>query len=115
MKKVKIILNINDYKLDTFGYLNNNIISFKDKDLEKTEIIYDISNDVLIRDNSEMCIKMFFNKDMDNMEYNLKNYNLSFKSSFSKYKLLKDESHIIISYQVGDNLFNLSIYYEEVR
>ena len=51
MKKINITLKINDYELKTDGFINNEIISFKDKDEKSTEIIFDLKSNTLTRDN----------------------------------------------------------------
>lgn len=115
MKKLKIALKINDYKINTTGYINKDIISFKDDKKENTEMIYDLNKDILIRDNKEITIKMYFNKETDNIEYTLKEHDKKFFQNLEKIKLLKDESNIIISYRIEESLFNLSLHYEEVK
>ncbi len=115
MKKVNVFLNINDYKLETIGFLDKNILKFKDKDELETDIIYDIDNDTLIRDNSDITIKMDFSKDVNNMEYTLKENNISFSDTFKKYSLNNSFGNIIIRYRVGENMFNLTLKYEEVK
>ena len=40
MKKINITLKINDYELKTDGFINNEIISFKDKDEKSTGSVF---------------------------------------------------------------------------
>ena len=115
MKKLNIALKINDYKINTTGYINKDIISFKDYKKENTEMIYDLNKDILIRDNKEITIKMYFNKETDNIEYTLKEHDKKFFQNLEKIKLLKDETNIIISYRIEESLFNLYLHYEEVK
>ena len=114
MKSVTVFLNINDYDINTMGVLDKNVLSFKDKDLKETSIRYDLSNNILIRDNSDIAIKMNFSKDTNNIEYTLKEKNISFSDTFKIYSLINESGNIIISYQVGDNKFDLTLKYEEV-
>lgn len=115
MKKVNIALSINDYNLNTTGFMNNNIISFKDKDPLKTEIIYNMTTNTLIKDNKEITIKMYFDKKENNIEYILKEYNKTFFNNLEKIKLLYNESNIIINYRIDKTLYNLKLHYEEVK
>ena len=69
MQKVIVNLNINDYKLITHGYLNNEILSFIDNDELKTNIIYDFKNDLLIKDNKDITIKIKFKEKENNLEF----------------------------------------------
>ena len=111
MQKIKVKLKINDYALNTNGYLNNNILSFNDKDSLTTNIIYDINNDLLIRDNNDITIKIDFNNKI--VEYFLKNEKYTLKQDIKIFKLHKNETSIIINYQIEENDFNLELLYEE--
>lgn len=115
MKKLNITLKINDYELKTNGFINNDIISFKDKDENNTEIIFDLKNNILIRNNEEMMIKIYFDKPKENIEILLKKENLTFYNEFSNLRLLKKERNIIISYRIEMADFDLSLKYEEVK
>ena len=113
MKKVKISLKINDYKLNTTGFINNNILSFNDKDELKTNIIYDFNTDILIRDNSEITIKILFNEKEDNVEYILKKENATFKNKFTNLELIKKDNTLIINYRIEETDFILKLSYKE--
>ena len=115
MKKINITLKINDYELKTDGFINNEIISFKDKDEKSTEIIFDLKSNTLIRENDEILIKIYFDKPKENIEYLLKKENLTFYNEFSNLRLLKKERNIIISYRIEKADFNMILNYEEVK
>lgn len=113
MKKVNISLKINDYEITGAGYINNNILSFNDKDKLKTNIIYDFNNDLLIRDNKEITIKILFKEEPNNIEYYLKEQKCKLNNKLNKFKLIKDSSSVIINYQIEENTFELHLSYEE--
>ena len=114
MQKVNIKLKINDYSLEEEGYLNNDILSFKDQDLEKTEIIYDLKHDILIRDNKEITIKLNFKEKENNMKCLIKKENIELSNNFECLSLLKEKNNIIINYRIDETTFNLKIEYKEV-
>ena len=114
MKKVKVNLKINDYELDTFGFLNNDILSFYDKDKEKTNIIYSYRDNTLIRDNDSLLIKIFFNKEKDNISYELKKEKMTFLHNFTNFSLKNIDGAVIINYRIEDTDFRLVLSYEEV-
>ena len=113
MKEVKIDLKINDYELTTTGYINNNILSFKDKDEQNTNIIYDFNNNTLIRNNQEIQIKLFFEVQDNNVEYLLKENNKKFYMQLEKISLHKDKTSVIIKYRIEDTDFILNLSYME--
>lgn len=113
MKKVKITLKINDYTLNTDGFINNNILSFYDNDELTTNIIYDFNNDLLIRDNKEINIKIKFKEEPNNIEYFLKEANCKAYNQLNNYKLLKEKTSVIINYQIEENNFHLNLSYKE--
>lgn len=115
MKRINITLKINDYELKTDGFINNEIISFKDKDEKSTEIIFDLKSNTLTRENDEILIKIYFDKPKENIEYLLKKENLTFYNEFSNLRLLKKERNIIISYRIEKADFNMILNYEEVK
>ena len=111
MKKQKIELKINDYSLKTTGYLNNEILSFFDKDTNNTEIIIDLNNDILIRNNEDYKIKMNFQKKI--IEYKLKKENLEFDQDINIIMLKKSKNEYIINYQIEQISYNMQIIYKE--
>lgn len=113
MKEVKIDLKINDYELTTTGYINNNILSFNDKDEQNTNIIYDFNNNTLIRNNQEIQIKLFFEVQDNNVEYLLKENNIKFYTQLEKISLHKDKTSVIIKYRIEDTDFILNLSYME--
>lgn len=113
MKEVKIDLKINDYELTTTGYINNNILSFNDKDEQNTNIIYDFNNNTLIRNNQEIQIKLFFDVQDNNVEYLLKENNIKFYTQLEKISLHKDKTSVIIKYRIEDTDFILNLSYME--
>lgn len=113
MQKKIVNLKINDYEITTNGFLNNEILSFNDNDELKTNIIYDFKNDLLIRDNKDITIKIKFKEEKDNVEFFLKNENITFNNNLDEFKLLKEATRVIIYYKIEENQFNLEISYKE--
>ena len=111
MKKTKIELQINDYFLKSTGYLNKNILSFFDKDQNKTEMIIDFNTNRFIRNNNEIKIEIDFNK--EEVEYHLKKEDLKFTQDIKTIMLKKSNNEYIINYQIEENPFVLNIKYEE--
>lgn len=114
MQRVKVYLKINDYCLNEDGFLNNNILSFNDKDLKRTNIIYNFNDNTLIRDNDEITIKMFFNKEKDNILYELKKEGVKIFNNFTNFSLQKEKQTVIINYRIEDANFYLKLTYKEV-
>ena len=113
MQKTKIKLKINDYFLDTTGFLNNNILSFFDKDQNKTEMIVDFTTNRFIRNNSEYKIEIDFNQ--EEIKYHLKKEDLKFTQNIKTIMLKKNDNEYIINYQIEENPFMLNIKYEEEK
>ena len=66
---------------------------------------------MLIRDNNDITIKIDFNNKI--VEYFLKNEKYTLKQDIKIFKLHKNETSIIINYQIEENDFNLELLYEE--
>ena len=113
MKKTKIELKINEYYLNTIGYLNNNILSFFDKDQNKTEMILDLNTNRFIRNNNECKIEIDFNQ--EEIKYYLKKEDLKFTQNIKTIMLKKNNNEYIINYQIEENPFVLNIKYEEEK
>ena len=113
MKKTKIELKINEYFLNTIGYLNNNILSFFDKDQNKTEMILDLNTNRFIRNNNECKIEIDF--DQEEIKYYLKKEDLKFTQNIKTIMLKKNNNEYIINYQIEENPFVLNIKYEEEK
>ena len=113
MKKVKVSLKINDYVLETNGLIKDNILSFVDKDELKTNIIYDYNYNILTRENNEIKIILYFDKENNNMEYLLKKDNVKFFNNFIKKQLHSDNKAVIINYRMEEENFFLEISYRE--
>ncbi len=113
MKKTKIELKINEYFLNTIGYLNNNILSFFDKDQNKTEMILDLNTNRFIRNNNECKIEIDFNQ--EEIKYYLKKEDLKFTQNIKTIMLKKNNNEYIINYQIEENPFVLNIKYEEEK
>lgn len=111
MAKVKISMTINDYNLDTIGYFNNNVLSFKDKE---DNIIFDLNNYLLTKETDETIIKMNFKLDKNNLEIFVKETNNKFYTDFTIKQLKNESSSVIISYQINEDIFNLKISFKEV-
>lgn len=113
MKKVKICLKINDYTLNTTGIKDNNILKFQDQDELKTNIIYDLTNNTLIRDNEEITIKIEFKDKKNNIEYYLKKEKYKLNDTLDNYELINKDTSVIIKYQIEKNNFLLELSYKE--
>lgn len=111
MKKVKVSLKINDYKINTYGYINNNILSFKDNDKDNTKIIFDFNNNKIIRDNEEINLVIDLNNKINT--YKLKKENINFDQNIEINLLQNENNKYIINYQIEDNTFDLYLNYEE--
>lgn len=115
MKKIAISLNINEYKIKTKGNIDNEIISFKDKDGYKTKITYDLKNCILTRENDIILSKMSFKEKENNLEYYLKEQKTRLTDTFKVEKIEKKKNNIKIIYEISNNKFDLSLNYEEVK
>jgi len=113
MKRCEIKLKINDYNLKTKGSINNNILSFYDKDKLKTNIIFDYKKDILTRDNDEMKLVLDFSKEEKNLEITLKKEKRTFFENLTKISLQHDGKKVIIIYRVEDIIYHLDLSYEE--
>ncbi len=113
MKKVKVNLKVNDYQITTTGYLNNNMLSFNDKDEYKTNIIYDFNTDTLIRNNQELTTEINFQKQNNNVSYLLKETNNKFYHQLTNLSLHKQNTSVIIKYRIEKTDFILTLSYME--
>jgi len=114
MKKVKVCLKINDYKLEKDGMLNNDILSFQDEDELKTEMIYDWNTDRLIRDNDEMKLEINFQKEKE-VIYLLKKWNKKLHQKIEVLKWQKEKNKVIATYWIEKEPFDFTLSYEEDR
>lgn len=110
MPKKEVNIKINEYKIKTKGILNNDIITCFDNDELKTKTTFDFKNQVLTRENSEQEIIIDFKSKI--ITNTLKEKNKTFLLEFNVLKLIIKNKEAIINYQIGEDNFNFSIYYE---
>lgn len=109
-KKIKVNIEVNDYKITNTGTKYNEIISCLDNNDNQTKVTYDLKNNILTRENKELTISIDFTKKQ--IEYHLKQENKTAISQIKINKLQKLENQITITYQIEDNTFNLKIEYK---
>jgi len=113
MKEVNVFLKINDYIVETKGIIDNMVLSFNDQDELKTKVTYDYNNNFLIRDNNEITITLYFEKDKNNLEYILKSNNNKFFDNFTKISLHQNNKEVIINYRIGEIFYHMTLSYKE--
>lgn len=110
MAKVNVKININEYKIEKIGIINNDILSCFDNDLLKTKISFNFKDIVLTRENKDILIIIDFKKSI--IKYTLKEQNKTFLNKFTILKLIIKTKEAIINYQIGEDIFNLRIFYK---
>lgn len=113
MKKIRVKIKINEYKIEKDGMINNDLLTCFDNDELKTKITFDFKNEVLTRENKEICIKLNFKN--RHLEYTLKEANKTFLNNFIILKLIIKNKEAIINYQIEEENFELKIFYEEYK
>lgn len=107
MKKTKIKLNINDLLIEKDGILKDNMLILNS---DNENITYILSDNILIKDNSDNIIKLDFNKNILNCY--LKESKQSFTTNIIVKNKLISNNKINIIYEIENNIFNLNIEYE---
>lgn len=107
MGKVKIKIEINDKKIETIGILKDNTLLLSDNN-EKYK--FNTKDLMLEKENNDLIINFdFINK---TLKYKLLETNSEFSSNFIILSLTKKYKKYSIIYQMGENIFNLKIEYE---
>lgn len=108
MKKIKVLIEINDYIIKNIGILDNNILKVKDKE---TDLTFDYEKLILTRENNDLKIIIDFkNKDIT---YSIKESSQKFFNNFIILSLTNEHKQVIINYQIEKNIFCLKISLEQ--
>jgi len=111
MKKIRVKIEINEYKIEKDGMINNDLLTCFDNDELKTKISFDFKNQVLTRENKEIVIRLDFKSHQ--LEYTLKSVNKTILNNFIILKLIIKNKEAIINYQIEEENFKLKLFYEE--
>lgn len=110
MQKIDIYIEVNNYKINNTGELNNQKISCLDNNDNKTIVSFDLTNNILTRDNDDITIYIDF--DTEQIQYHLKKENKTAISSIKIKEIQKNNNSTKIVYTLEDNIFNLKIDYK---
>lgn len=110
MEKIKVKIEVNDYKIENNGIIENDVLKTKDG---KTEVEFDIKRLILSRKNSEIYIFIDFKN--EKMIYQIPETNQKFYNNFTILSLTNDDKKVKIIYQMEKNNFLCSISYETIK
>lgn len=110
MKKVKVKIKVNDYKIENNGIIENDVLKTKDG---TTQVEFDFKNLILSRKNSEIYILIDFKK--GEIFYRIPETNKKFYNNFTILSLTNDDKKVKIIYQMEKNNFLCSISYETIK
>lgn len=108
-EKIRVYIKVNDYKINNVGTKQNNEISCIDNNDNETQVIYNLENHSLTRDNKDIKITLDFKN--KKAEYDLKQENKSLVSDLEVKKLTKKGKLLNIIYIHNEETFNLKITY----
>ena len=105
-KKARVsIINSNDnYEYIVDIEKVNNKINYQE---DNTNVLYDIDNKLLIRDNNEMYMELDFVKEIGNIY--MKELKKSIDINLKVNKIISDENHIEIEYKLENEIYKYSI------
>ena len=105
-KKARVsIINSNDnYEYIVDIEKVNNKINYQE---DNTNVLYDIDNKLLIRDNKEMYMELDFVKEIGNIY--MKELKKSIDINLKVNKIISDENHIEIQYKLENEIYKYSI------
>lgn len=111
IKQVKILLTSNNFKLNVYGFLNNNEIIFIHNNINYK---FDIDTLLFVRINDEFTSFLDFNN-KESIYYlnNLKEQSKIISKIVIK-QLIKNNTSYIINYRVNEEDFCFKLSYEEV-
>lgn len=111
IKQVKILLTSNNFKLNVYGFLNNNEIIFTHNNINYK---FDIDTLLFVRINDEFTSFLDFNN-KESIYYlnNLKEQSKIISKIVIK-QLIKNDTSYIINYRVNEEDFCFKLSYEEV-
>lgn len=110
MIKVKAKININDYKIEKEGILDNDILTVQDND---TNLIFDYKNLILTRQNNDYEIIIDFKN--KTISYALTDIPQKFYNNFTILSLTNSNKQVMINYQIEENQFSLDIKHETIH
>lgn len=111
IKQVQILLTSNNFKLNVYGFLNNNEIIFTHNNINYK---FDIDTLLFVRINDEFTSFLDFNN-KESIYYlnNLKEQSKIISKIVIK-QLIKNDTSYIINYRVNEEDFCFKLSYEEV-
>lgn len=111
IKQVQILLTSNNFKLNVYGFLNNNEIIFTHNNINYK---FDIDRLLFVRINDEFTSFLDFNN-KESIYYlnNLKEQSKIISKIVIK-QLIKNDTSYIINYRVNEEDFCFKLSYEEV-
>ena len=111
IKQVKILLTSNNFKLNVYGFLNNNEIIFTHNNINYK---FDIDTLLFVRINDEFTSFLdFINNESIYYLNNLKEQSKIISKIVIK-QLIKNNTSYIINYRVNEEDFCFKLSYEEV-
>ena len=110
IQKIKVCIEVNEYKINNKGTKYNEIIHCTDNNDNITKISFDLKNNILTRENEEIEMNIdFLNKQI---KYHLKQENKSTTFPIKINKFNKEKTKIIGNYQIENDIFKLKIEYK---
>ena len=110
IQKIKVYIEVNEYKINNNGTKYNEIIHCTDNNDNITKISFDLKNNILTRENEEIEMNIdFLNKQI---KYHLKQENKSTTFPIKINKFNKEKTKIIGIYQIENDIFKLKIEYK---
>lgn len=108
INKINVYIKVNDYKINTEGFLNQNKITCIDPN-DNTNFIYDKETKVLTRENNTQKIEIDFQN--KKVKYTLKDYKKELTQDILIEKYIENENQIEITYLIEETKFELNISY----
>ena len=111
IKQVKILLTSNNFKLNVYGFLNNNEIIFTHNNINYK---FDIDTLLFVRINDEFTSFLDFNNKESIYYLNSLKEQSKIISKIVIKQLIKNNTSYIINYRVNEEDFCFKLSYEEV-
>lgn len=111
IKQVKILLTSNNFKLNVYGFLNNNEIIFTHNNINYK---FDINTLLFVRINDEFTSFLDFNNKESIYYLNSLKEQSKIISKIVIKQLIKNNTSYIINYRVNEEDFCFKLSYEEV-
>ena len=109
MEKAKIKIQINDYKIENTGIIDNEILMVENNEMK---VQYNFKYNLLIRTNSEDTIILDFKN--NKFTYIDNNTHTKFSHKLVILKLTNEDKQVNISYQIDEEVFHLYIKHETI-